>query len=541
LLLALSLCLGYALDAWLPPVPRWTRQGDFFFLGFTSDGQRFWTAGYRDGPRDMVGPVQFRDVHTGHEVQAFLHGRSIADVGVSEDDRILAAVTDGDGEQPDELWCFDMANDAIQRAALTKTEHGWTVSLSPHGTLVAVRKIAEASGRVLVFETTPLRLIRTLPLSDYYWRWSDDDSGLAYRWDHHGMLCLYRLGRDGDRNFMLPEAGRRHSFTADGRTLITSERLADQADGAEAEEHVLVWDVGGPAQTGSVPKRVAHNVRRFWPALMPDGRSMIISPDRPDGVPALCLWDLVEHRSLGELPMSGAKDWRVDPVEGNLFTVKGTSAGSSYLALYRARPLTFLWQHQWSHDCVSRIDFCPDANALLVESQVNFPIDYHLDLFDLTTGSVRLHLEPVIRASVNAGGSTIAVILSSGEEPQNRSKVGEWIDFVRGALLSGRLGEGETRPTIRVIDTIRGEEVLRVDAPGTSDDKLAPGGQSLLILHSDNPPRAVRMMCFDIPRRVSWMRVAMVPLAACAVLIAWCTSRRLMRWRRERRLSRLGA
>src|SRR5437868_1866116 len=86
-LLALLLVgVAWALDAWLPPVPRWTEASDCDDVVFSPDGERVLTVARKAEIHEPCGPVCVRDAASGDTLFQFA-----ADL-----DRIVAQQTSAD-------------------------------------------------------------------------------------------------------------------------------------------------------------------------------------------------------------------------------------------------------------------------------------------------------------------------------------------------------------------------------------------------------------------------------------------------------------
>jgi hypothetical protein len=299
LLLALSLGLGYALDTWLPPVPRWTRQGDFQIHGFVPDGRSFWTTS-SEGIDDRIGPLHCWDVQSGQAILSALSGQSIRELHCSEDRRILAALTGADDQPTHELRCFELETGNMECVPIASTAKRWELSCSPHGTLIAVHEEREPDNEpadLLLFQTGPLRLLTTLPRWNGLWKWAADGASLrTYRRENDGTASLWQLGIKGNTKLRLDGAGWWHDITADGRFVTTTAPEERNAGWEDGRDSLLVWDLTAIGQPGYLPNRIEHLGERCRWALLSDSRHIVVAPFTTRDPATLAVWDLIDHR-----------------------------------------------------------------------------------------------------------------------------------------------------------------------------------------------------------------------------------------------------
>jgi hypothetical protein len=535
--------LSWALDAWLPPVPLWTREGGYHSLGIAHDGGTFRTAAIHRETGDHVGPVQGWDVRTGRETFRGLDlpGDVINAVDFSDDGQILTAVTRGLGKRTDRLWCIDMATGEERQLALSKSSSRWEVSCGPQGRLIAVSVFADPKAsdsrvdlpQLLLFDTQPFRMLAMLP-APRHWQWAADGNALfAYRKDEESKPWLRRIARDSDTEIYLKGAGTEDAFAANGRRLITSALSDDLRDGKDRDTSMLVWDLAAIMQPGYLPTRVTHALAPYWPAVLADNRTMVTGLRAAGGAPTLAVWDLSEQRAIGRLD-AAAEHARIEGVDGtDLFMVTAMDEKRAYLAVYDPRRLTKLWERRWTV-AIGRVESIPDAGALVVAYEEKDIA--HIELIDTATGELRLRIAPAEYIWFRTAGAAFALIECHELRPESRGKLYEFIAWLRATLGLDDADDDDAFTRARVFDAVRGEEVLRVDVPGVAGVHLAPDGKSLLCLrHIVLDTDVVRIMCYTVPRRVSWMRVAMVPLVASAFFVVFVGGRRLLRrWRASR-------
>jgi hypothetical protein len=181
---------AWVLYAWLPPEPRWVRRGPIMPLGFAWDGKSFMTGtasvdDLANWDRSVVlpdvpalGPVQFRDIATGHEAWSVLRecGRCWP-VAVADDLTHLAAVTpplpDADSA---ELRVFDLKTGHERRASIEQRTAFKNLSFSPAGTLLILeawdlQPDLKDIYHIYLYDTASVRLVAkcvvtTLPSDD---------------------------------------------------------------------------------------------------------------------------------------------------------------------------------------------------------------------------------------------------------------------------------------------------------------------------------------------------------------------------------------
>jgi hypothetical protein len=537
--------VGMALDAWLPPEPRWTREGDFHSLGFASDGKTFRTV-VPSSDRGYVGPVHCWDMCSGKEIDSLLEvaGATISTLSFSDNGRMLAAITRGGGNKADVLWRVDMWTGQEHHFELPMIGVEWHLSCSPGGKSIAVQALASDNAHkspdLLFFEAGTLQLSARVRM-DKGWEWAPDGERLFfYRKDDGGGAWLRQVGRDGDTEAYLKGAGALSELTEDSRILITSARSEDSRDGADSQNAVLLWGLTALKRPGYAPERVMHNVGRFWPIVLADHRTMVISPPAPASASTLALWDLAERRTIDAASTDVAGPIRVDSIPGkDLFTVSTNVDDPSFLALYRARPLTKLWERRRPDAVIARLELVPDAAALLVGYADEQPARAGaLELIDIGTGEVRLQVASERLSSFKVAGSSLVVMEYYESQPGTRGPLHAFLKSLRTMFGYDGL-DNAPFDRARVFNVMRGDEIFRVDMLNIRAAEVAPDGRSLLLLQDvDSDTAPMRMICYDVPRRVSWLRVAMVPLAASVLLVLLSGGRRVLRQRRARREAR---
>jgi hypothetical protein len=247
------------------------------------------------------------------------------------------------------------------------------------------------------------------------------------------------------------------------------------------------------------------------------------------------------HRSLGELPLPVAKSVKAQQViDRVLFTVMLRAGNEHALSLCSACPPSKLWERRWT-DRFPSVQFLTATDAFVVKfTDGETRETSEGEVLDAWTGDVRLKIrrdEDAQSGWLQTSQNSVAVVEHCIPRADEGNRIRRLLEPICATVIRGWRGHGESFTRARVFDTRHGDEVFRIEMRNHTGVYLSPDGQSLIVLQDVDTEMPVNMLCFDIPRHVSWMRVAVVPLAACVLLIAWCTSRRLMRWRRERRLA----
>jgi hypothetical protein len=194
-------------------------------------------------------------------------------------------------------------------------------------------------------------------------------------------------------------------------------------------------------------------------------------------------------------------------------------------------------QARWTR--YGNLEFVADAEAILVQFARKgrmIPRQLvRLEMLDAQTGDVRFGVDipPVIRdARCQRCGSSLALIELHAALGESRGKLGEVLDSILTILIPSWPSGDRPITTTRVFGTSNGDEVFCVDTSDPKVPHLSPDGRSLMVLeHVDREIDPVRMRCFDIPRRVSLLRVAALPFVAGVLLLAFRGGRSIMRRR----------
>jgi hypothetical protein len=535
LLAALSLGLGVVLDAWLAPVPRWTRNGDFTAHGVAPDGRGFWAIGRsRNGDHD--GPVLCLDTATGVIAHRYLeHGYELSELAFSENQQVLAAVIQQVGQDTQQLWTVEPATGRQRQVAVPITAERWDVSFSPHGQLILIAarsRTKDGTSPALLFDAESLRIIATI--ADYagHVGWTSDGYALfVCDAGKDGSPALRRISRDGETMATLANAGVWHAFTPDGKPLIT-----DAIDDAQdVYSSLLVWELDAIKGVSQPPRRVAGHYSPL--EVLPDGRTIVARGRTALGDSTVVICGLDDGRTLGEFPLpeDGGGSWAVEGSELFWMTV-GPKLGNRIM-VYRPRPAAKLWERVWPDHLLYQIECMPRANVIAALRSSWLSPDA-LDILDLETGAVRrtIALEET-DCALDSNGSLLLLTDSSSGWAGSRHLVEQILDAIRGWLTPDTKARDASFTRIRVFDGLVGDEVLRAHVADDGAGYLAPDGNALVVIQKpftgDGPGT---ILCYNLPRRVSWLRVASI--AAGALLVMYCVGRPLLRWHRGRRARR---
>jgi hypothetical protein len=530
---------GWTLHAWLPPEPRWVVPGEFYPLGFSSDGTMFHATAVGRSESRSDGPIHYVDVATGHIVRSLLPDAWNVDSPVFSDDgkRLALLCADPAARSGTQLFVVDIEAGTERRVEIPATTTMWLLHFSPDGDLLLLEEIdlprkgsdgtPEVMRLILHDAASLTRIAERRALKDC-WQWSADGHALVvYVADDGGKATLRRIRKDGEETTALDGAGNCLMMTRDGRLLLTTGPL----DQPGAGRVVRCWDVESGACRAEIPRHAMSNFGRYYPgvAVLADGQTLLIEQQPPDGDAVLIVWHLQENRAIASVPLED----RQILVSGNrsVFALH-REAGPDQVVLYSGHGMR-MWQRDWPGEILHRIDFIPGDPVVVTATGTgmrNLTPATRLQCLDMATGAVRF--EPALPPTANAQdwlaeGQSLALIQPVARDASN----GLYAKFVEPLLerLTGR-GAGVTLWRTRIFDVTAAEETFRVDDRTVHTRLfLAPDGGSVVLYDAPG-----NLTCYDVPGRTPWIRVVGIPAALGLLLLGAAAARR--RWRR--RLSR---
>jgi hypothetical protein len=285
---------------------------------------------------------------------------------------------------------------------------------------------------------------------------------------------LRRISRDAETVVVLDGAVSWQGITPDCRTLITTG--AARAD--EKGPALLVWDIADVERRVAEPGRIPFSYADLEMPLLADSRTMVFRQDKPSGDRVAVVWDVAKHGPLGEIALTGAEGLQLVACPGHdLFVLYGAPGGPRRLTVYRARPLTRLWERDCSDDLLQFVEFLRESDLVLAHTGREGRI-FGLHLLDMRTGETRLVLRPRWETYVwNSGGHSF--MLSEIERPgvRERGFFAKVLEWCRATFFASILSDDKGFTTTRVFDTTSGVEILRLRRSGQSRSMVVAGRQ----------------------------------------------------------------
>jgi hypothetical protein len=538
--------LAWGLHAWLPAAPRWVVRGAFIPQGLTADGAAFQTIIVRNEdlpnrnrspsllslPRG--GPVQFWDVNTGQFLRGVLDDSGPRwHIALSKDGKRLVAVGPrAENAVEEDVRCLDVVTGNEARTIIPHRTDQWQISFSPGGDLLVFEDygdFANETTTLFVYDATSLRLLARPATPTYYprWLWSHDgQAALTYSTTPEGDGTLHRIGTNGVSDTRLTGAGEWLAITPDGKTLLTEPPQGIRPAHGVIDS-ILVWDIATGKQRGKIPVDAFHPQAADNITIFPDSRTVIVTRGDPRPGDVLSVWDLQAEQWLGRVQLHGA------PVTflptRNAFAVWQGSA----VTAYRARPFEQLWEHGWAGKRLLVGNAMPDAGFVIAAIGEHDEASSRVKLLDINSGATHLELtlQPKHHPFWLPRCDRFLVLEERHGEPAEGGALWKLLEHVASVFLPRPRPRVPTPTTTRVIDTTTGDELGRVALADANVQDVSADGRLLFMYLEPDATGEATLLCYDIPPRRDWLRIAGLPVVLGIVLVGLRLTWRRMRHR----------
>ncbi len=546
--------MAWALDAWLPPEPRWTVGGDCNDALFSPDGERVLTVSHDRGGHGSCGPIRIRDVASGRTILEFAADLDyLVTQRMSPDFRQWVGIGRRAGDPRPLLVSADLVTGQQRYTQLTipgkyTQAFGWPIPDAAPAGLILTMTSADHRRRIggFTFDTAHFidiptgECLTSLPAC----------SGFASQFTPDGQSFVHEIEPlNGARRFGVWDLRARRSgppidvgnsatqvyLGPDSRTLYVF------STNAPDRYHVTLWDLPTAAPRAAfahgIPQRLAlaKDGRRF--ALVAFARERGRGGNVDDVVASVC--DVRGGHKLVDVPVGAAADAHFSN-DGRLLFIVDQHAGQTRFRMFDVDERRARWEAAWPG--IARWTDTPyvefagaDGKRLLVTN----PRTADIEVFDARSGASQWQLQARLPAGwENTAGPPALrgpyIYHGLHLMPDKRimllpkSTIRRWLE----SWLPLRDRSADVLEMAQVVDMASGHERLRITLAMGSLSWLSADGASLLVREEIDGQPEVR--CYDVPPARPWQLILGIPLAVGAALLVGRVG-----WRRIRRAGAL--